>query len=948
MGLLEKLGLTAPRPRVAQADVTPAADVERLRGEVAALLQGLKAHAQATRASAQIATAEAALRDADRLTKANDPVHALQRLAQGRQACVQGVALADAHAAYLRRKAQVQALVDVMKNAGIAAPQLESDRQRVFVAADALAAANPADHVNANRQLDQFEQAAAAAVGRWGYDQVAGTLEALRRGPVGTFMAEDLRQLDALRGQAQTAAQAHDWTRLIFVNRTLRRLAEAADDVAQRRHAYENVRTRVQAKLAGLRQQKSPPPQLPALDAQLAQADALAAREARHYEQGTALLQALNQRCDRLVRFVVAANGLATDRTVVTTELAALRKQPNATALADTLAAADAALRRADEDAQAAAALDDPLPGTEAARADVKRVREDLAAAKAAAAQLGPAVALQAAAPQAATVPAIRAEVAKLRRAFAAAANGPGAELAKLPLEAGGAALALAESELAAKKTPAAAQALQGAAQQLLRVKLLQADAQRQHQARKALRARLAALHARPEAKAIETRLAAVVAALAQSESPKDQAEAAAALHVAEAALQQADRDATARSAFDMRVAGLEREARQLTDGLGVDFEKAIVAARRHADALRFDAATKSLDKAEMLWERVRIGLLAQLQPADPQVLAGVKRLVQLGDAESVDAVVKHLPDNTPDAVIAQIAQARFGVLFELHGPQATAGAKHVYAMLAKAPQDVKGNPSLAKVTYSTTPTLANVSARGGQYDSEHEDAQTWGRPDVEQQAFGKAQKAPGSKKPQLPDNVEERCRPLDEKPVEVLDWAALHELGHSLDDATGFMKRRGKDDDCGGWIEYGADVQPIANAVARWAGVGNEPAFVQHLVAWLEGGTPPPPPRPARVDADTWKGALVKVEGWLKRSTTGQIWYDNAASMAHRIGDRIYQRPYPDEWVSYKAEARQRGLTGFQFKAPGEWFAELYAGYRSGKLKPNHPAMDWLKDLRI
>jgi hypothetical protein len=718
--------------------------------------------------------------------------------------------------------------------------------------------------------------------------------------------------------------------------------------VAQRRQAYEKVRTPVQAKLTGLRQQKSPPPQLPALDAQLAQADALAAREARHYEQGTALLQALNQRCDTLVRFVVAANGLATDRTAATTELAALRKQPNATALADTLAAADAALRRADEDAQAATALDDPLPGTEAARADVKRVREDLAAAKAAAAQLGPAVALRATAQQATTVPAIRAEVAKLRRAFAAAAKGPDAELAKLPLEVGEAALALAESELTAKRTPAAAQALQGAAQQLLRVKLLQADAQRQDHARKALRARLAALHARPDAKAIETRLAAVDAALAQSESPKDEAEAAAALHAAEAALQQADRDATARSAFDTRVDGLEREARQLTDGLGVDFEKAIAAARRHADALRFDAATKSLDKAEMLWERVRIGLLAQLQPADPQVLAGVKRLVQLGDAESVDAVVKHLPDNTPDAVIAQIAQARFGVLFELHGPQATAGAKHVYAMLAKAPQDVKGNPSLAKVTYSTTPALANVSARGGQYDSEHEDAQTWGRPDVEQQAFGTAQKAPGSKKPQLPDNVEERCRPLNEKPVEILDWAALHELGHSLDDATGFMKRRGKDDDCGGWIEYGADVQPIANAVARWAGVGNEPAFVQHVLAWLQGGTPPPPPRPARVDADTWKGALVKVEGWLKRSTTGQIWYDNAASMAHRIGDRIYQRPYPDEWVSYKAEARQRGLTGFQFKAPGEWFAELYAGYRSGKLKPNHPAMDWLKDLHI
>ena len=346
----------------------------------------------------------------------------------------------------------------------------------------------------------------------------------------------------------------------------------------------------MQAKLTGLRQQKSPPAQLPALDAQLAQADALAAREARHYEQGTALLQALNRRCDTLVRFVVAANGLATDRTAATTELAALRKQPNATALADTLAAADAALRRADEDAQAATALDDPLPGTEAARADVKRVREGISPQRKP--QPRSSARPSHCRPRRSGRPHCQRSVPrwqKLRRAFAAAAaKGPDAALAELPLEAGGAALALAESELAAKKTPAAAQALQGAAQQLLRVKLLQADAQRQDQTRKALRAPLTALRARPDAKAIETRLAAVDAALAQSESPKDEAEAAAALHAAEAALQQADRDATARSAFDTRVDGLEREARQLTDGLGVDFEKAIAAARRHADALRF------------------------------------------------------------------------------------------------------------------------------------------------------------------------------------------------------------------------------------------------------------------------------------------------------------------------------------------------------------------------
>jgi len=51
-------------------------------------------------------------------------------------------------------------------------------------------------------------------------------------------------------------------------------------------------------------------------------------------------------------------------------------------------------------------------------------------------------------------------------------------------------------------------------------------------------------------------------------------------------------------------------------------------------------------------------------------------------------------------------------------------------------------------------------------------------------------------------------------------------------------------------------------------------------------------------------------------------------------------------DWVGYLADARKQGLTGYQFRAPAEWFAELYAGFRSGKLRDDHPAMDWLKKL--
>jgi hypothetical protein len=46
---------------------------------------------------------------------------------------------------------------------------------------------------------------------------------------------------------------------------------------------------------------------------------------------------------------------------------------------------------------------------------------------------------------------------------------------------------------------------------------------------------------------------------------------------------------------------------------------------------------------------------------------------------------------------------------------------------------------------------------------------------------------------------------------------------------------------------------------------------------------------------------------------------------------------------VSYLASARKGGITGYQFRAPAEWFAELYASFHMDKLKPTHPARNWL-----
>jgi len=65
-------------------------------------------------------------------------------------------------------------------------------------------------------------------------------------------------------------------------------------------------------------------------------------------------------------------------------------------------------------------------------------------------------------------------------------------------------------------------------------------------------------------------------------------------------------------------------------------------------------------------------------------------------------------------------------------------------------------------------------------------------------------------------------------------------------------------------------------------------------------------------------------------------------------LGGRVYQEAYSGRWVSYDLGARALGISGYQFRAPAEWFAELYAAHFAGKLNPSHPAVDsWLKNFK-
>ena len=95
-------------------------------------------------------------------------------------------------------------------------------------------------------------------------------------------------------------------------------------------------------------------------------------------------------------------------------------------------------------------------------------------------------------------------------------------------------------------------------------------------------------------------------------------------------------------------------------------------------------------------------------------------------------------------------------------------------------------------------------------------------------------------------------------------------------------------------------------------------------------------------------KAKFDKFETFANAALKANVWDSQSDSQKAKLGDRIYHEAYPTTWVSYLADARKRGITGYQFRAPGEWFAELYAAWKVGKLKASHPAVAWLSKLKV
>jgi len=175
-------------------------------------------------------------------------------------------------------------------------------------------------------------------------------------------------------------------------------------------------------------------------------------------------------------------------------------------------------------------------------------------------------------------------------------------------------------------------------------------------------------------------------------------------------------------------------------------------------------------------------------------------------------------------------------------------------------------------------------------------------------------------------------------------DFTVLHEVGHAVDDARNIMKGdRGKD---AGWSSPGTGT--IAEKIA--AEVGYDKKYIEKMLDDKASNPPKRAPDPPEGKSKTdWDKAQADAEAWVRDIRVGKELWDNAAGSKQRSTAEgiVYHEAYDGVWVGYRYSARSQGITGYQFRAPAEWFAELYAAYHMQKLNPKHPAAPWLAKLK-
>lgn len=170
-------------------------------------------------------------------------------------------------------------------------------------------------------------------------------------------------------------------------------------------------------------------------------------------------------------------------------------------------------------------------------------------------------------------------------------------------------------------------------------------------------------------------------------------------------------------------------------------------------------------------------------------------------------------------------------------------------------------------------------------------------------------------------------------------DVMALHEIGHAVDERKGIMDSYGSMESNGGWQSY-ESAADVATAICERAGAAADQADVARVV----GGTTLATIATERRVKEGKLGAHFRMAA--RCAKVNGAWAETRSSMADLAkahGGHVFHQSYAGRYTSFALAAKDAGVSHYQFRAEGEWFAELYAFEFSGKLD-GHPRQSWVK----
>ena len=353
---------------------------------------------------------------------------------------------------------------------------------------------------------------------------------------------------------------------------------------------------------------------------------------------------------------------------------------------------------------------------------------------------------------------------------------------------------------------------------------------------------------------------------------------------------------------------------------------------------------------------RAVLGVLSLL-PSDQfvQVLADLGQPLQLRFLQNLPArgsaltsaqkiPVKGIFDACPDSNMELLTLA-FEVRFNLTVRGSTgqawdaAGLRRSWGVLETLPpQHVEGNPEILQwIRDGNTAT-----GHSGWYDGgSGEDGRGAGFD------YTTANLATANQSSQFDTDGDGTISASEQDPlhgVNRFDKVVRHEVGHAVDVQIGGSASYCIGNPGGGnWTDYGGDATACITAMVNATGAGisaapgtarsaliaglvagaradERAAALQARIAALPEYVALTAAEQAAVDADPVFSALS--------DATDNPWYRHLPSGGTPIGARIYQRSYSSQWTSYDVATRANKVSQYQYRAPGEWFAEAYAAY--------------------